>query len=55
MIEFHADKVRVNGPKVDGGFSISFDTGEYEQHKVAELLTIPQGEAIKVTVELMNE
>lgn len=51
-ITFHADKVKVTGPKVDGGFTVSFDLGEYDQDKVASLLTIPQDTVKKVTVEV---
>lgn len=55
MLEITADKIKVNGPKVDGGFTVSFDIGEFEQDKVASLLTIPQGQAIKITVEVDDE
>lgn len=50
-IEFIADSVKVTGPTVDGGFSITFKIGEYEQLKAAGLLLIPQNTAIKVKVE----
>lgn len=53
-LEFIADKVRINGPKVDGGYSVTFEVGDYEQDKVASLLTIPQGEAIQISVEVGN-
>ena len=45
-----ADSVRINGPKVDGGFTITFNVGEYEQDKVAELLTIPQQTMIQLDI-----
>jgi hypothetical protein len=51
-IEFGADKVSISGPSVDGGFKITFSTGEYEQLKIAELLTIPQQTALRITVEI---
>ena len=51
MIEFTADKIKVSGPKVDGGYTVSFDVGEFEQLKVAALMTLPQGESVKVGVE----
>lgn len=54
QVEFIADKVKVNGPKVDGGLTVSFDVGEYEQSKVAQLLTIPQSTALRITVEVSN-
>lgn len=53
-LDFIADKVRINGPKVDGGYSVTFEVGDYEQDKVASLLTIPQGEAINISVEVGN-
>ncbi len=51
-IEFGADKVSVSGPLADGGFKVTFATGEYEQQKVAELLRIPQQVGLKITVEI---
>jgi len=50
-VEILADKVKVNGPKVDGSFTVAFDVGEYEQQKVAQLLAIPQNKVVKVTIE----
>lgn len=51
-MQFLADKVRVNGPLADGGYSVTFSVGEYESSKVAQLLTIPQDVIKKVTVEV---
>lgn len=51
MIEFLSDKVKVNGAKVDGSYTVTFEVGEYEQDKVAELLRIKQGTLIKVVVD----
>ena len=53
-IRFSADKVKVFGPKVDGSFTVTFDVGEYEQKKVAELLGIPQQTMLSVTIELYD-
>ncbi len=53
-IEFGADKVSISGPSVDGGFRITFSTGEYEQDNIAELLRIPQQTALRVIVEIAN-
>lgn len=50
-MEFTADKVKINGPKADGGFTVSFEVGEYESARVAALLSIPSQTPIKVTVE----
>lgn len=54
-IELNADKVKVRGPRVDGSWVISFETGEYEQEKIAQLLTIPQQTPLKLTVSLYDE
>lgn len=54
IITFEADKVKVTGPKVDGGFSITFEAGEYMQATIAKLLLIPQQTTIKVTIEPEN-
>lgn len=51
MIKLTADKVKVTGPKVDGGYTVSFDVGEYEQANVARIIIIPQGQAIEITVK----
>lgn len=45
----------MNGPKVDGGYTVSFEVGEYEQSKVAALLTLPQDVAKTVSVEVAGE
>jgi len=49
-LKFHADKLKVNGPKVDGGYTVSFDVGEYDQLTVAALMTLPQDEVKTVEV-----
>jgi len=51
-IEFVADKIVLRGPMVDGGFAVTFYTGEYEQEKVAELMKIPQQTPVGVRVEV---
>jgi hypothetical protein len=51
QIKFIADKVRVNGPKVDGGYSVTFEVGEYEQEQVSELLKFPQQSNMEVSVK----
>lgn len=53
VLTFQVDKIKVNGPKVDGGYSITFEVGEYEQLKIAALLTIPQDQT--KTVEVSTE
>lgn len=54
-IEFKADKVKLSGPNVDGGYSITFYTGEYEQLNVAKLMTLPQEVPLKVSVIIGKE
>lgn len=49
-ISFTSDKLRVTGPKVDGGYSVTFDVGEYDQLKIAALLTLPQDQTKTVEV-----
>lgn len=50
-INFSADKVKIHGPKVDGGFTVSLEVGEYEQRAVAKLLMLPQNGIVQVTIE----
>ena len=52
ILSFSADKIKVNGPKIDGGYSVSFDVGEFEQPNVAKLFAIPQQTNVKVSVEI---
>lgn len=49
-VSFTADKVRISGPKIDGGYVISFEVGEYMKHKVAEIIGISQETSMKVVV-----
>ena len=55
VIEFGADRVRVSGPRVDGSLVVSFETGEDEQEKIAELLKILQQTLLKVRVEVTRD
>jgi len=51
-ISFQADAIHIAGPKPDGTITVSFDTGEYEREKVAQLLTKMGGSFFfKITVE----
>lgn len=47
-----ADSVKIAGPKVDGGYSVTFGAGDQQSINVAKLLAIPQGIPISVTIEL---
>ena len=51
MIELIADKLSIRGPKIDGGYTITFDLGEYMQNQVSELLKLPQNKEIKIIIE----
>ena len=48
-IEFVADKISIRGPRVDGSWIISLETGEYEKEKVARLIKIEGN--VKVIIE----
>lgn len=50
MVSFIADKLKINGPQVDGGYTITFYTGEYTKKEVSQLLNMNEGN-LKVTVE----
>ncbi len=50
MITFVADKIKINGPQIDGGYSVTFYTGEYTKQEVAKLLSLNEGN-LKITVE----
>lgn len=54
-VTLKADKVKITGPKVDGGFSVTLEVGEYEQAEVAKLLAIPQNVVINVQIEAVGE
>lgn len=48
-IEFIADKLKVRGPRIDGSWIISLETGEYEKEKIAELIKLEGN--VKVRIE----
>ena len=37
-MKFLADNIRINGPKIDGTMSITFETGEYEREKILDIM-----------------
>ena len=49
QITFGADNIVIRGPRVDGTYSITFETGEYERDKVADLLKMDT--PVEVTVK----
>ena len=38
MLVLHPDKVKVRGPNIDGGWSVTLEIGEYEKVQVAQLI-----------------
>lgn len=52
MVELLSDKIVVRGPKVDGGYSVTFEVGSYEQVNVAKLLALPTDTAYKLEVKV---
>lgn len=37
-IKLVSDKLKVYGPKMDGSYTITFEFGEYEKAKIAEII-----------------
>lgn len=47
-----ADRIKINGPRVDNSYTVTFEVGEYEREKVAKLLLLTNtNKTIKLTVE----
>jgi len=40
LVEFGADKIKISGPRVDGSYVVSLETGEYEKNKIAEIIRV---------------
>lgn len=51
MVKIIADKLKITGPQVDGGYKIILSVGEYQQEQVSKLIQIPQQQAISVEVK----
>lgn len=51
MITLTADQIKINGPKVDGSFTLSISVGEYEKHKLAPLMMMGNDKVYKVTIK----
>lgn len=49
ILQFIADSVKVMGPKVDGGYSVTFQVGGYMWDKIKELPNL-NGKTIAVGV-----
>jgi len=54
-IELNSDKVVIKGPNTDGGYTLTFYVGEYQQGQVVEVLKIPQMTELSLTVEIDKE
>ncbi len=50
-----ADKVLMRGPKADGSYQVTFEFGEYQKEKLAEILSLKTDEPIELTVEQNSE
>ena len=47
-----ADQIRIRGPKVDGGYVITLEVGEYEVQTIAKLMSeLNNEDVVKVTLE----
>ena len=49
MITFMADRVRLNGPRIDGSYTLSFEVGEYMYDQIKDVPKLNNAE-IYVTV-----
>jgi hypothetical protein len=50
-IEIMADKIKVNGPRLDNAYTVTLEVGEYEHGKIAQIMSIAQPTNFKVTIE----
>jgi hypothetical protein len=51
-LKLTADRVLIRGPKIDGSYVVSFEVGEYEVKKVAQLMSEVNNEAVvQLTIE----
>jgi hypothetical protein len=51
QIELLVDKIKIYGPKVDGGYKLTFEIGEYEKDKLAELIKELYDTNYKITIQ----
>ena len=51
-IELIADKIKVNGPRLDNAYTITLEVGEYEREKIAQITSIAQPANFKVSIEV---
>lgn len=50
MITLIVDKILIRGPKIDGGYSVTLEVGEYMKEQLSELIKIPTDETVQVIV-----
>lgn len=50
-----SDRIRITGPKVDGGFTVMLDIGEHGQLDVAKLLAIPQNATVEWSIKEVKD
>lgn len=51
-----ADQIRIRGPKVDGGYVITLEVGEFEVQTIAKLMSeLDNSNVVKVTLEQNQE
>jgi len=50
-IKFEADRVKINGPRIDGSFTVTFEVGEYQYDRVKE---IPKLNGTMIFVEVKD-
>jgi hypothetical protein len=50
-----ADKIKFSGPRVDGSYSVTLETGEYEQGKIAQLMALPQQTPLKISISIYDK
>lgn len=49
-IRLSVDKVLIRGPKVDGGYSVTLEVGEYMKEQLAELIKLPTDQLTEVII-----
>lgn len=49
-VSFHADKVKIAGPRVDDSYTVTFEVGEYAYDDISQLPKL-NGEVIEVEVK----
>lgn len=50
MVNLHPDKLKINGPLSDNGYTVTLYIGEYEKEEVSKLVMFSNEEVVKVTI-----